>query len=633
MHILCPHCQNPIEVVKLSPREEVTCPSCGSSFCLETGSTTAWESLAGRKLGKFELMGTIGQGAFGTVYKAHDPELDRIVAIKVLRAGNLAEPQELDRFLREARSVAQLRHPPIVSVHEVGQSDGVPYLVSDLVEGVTLADLLSGRRPGFREAAELVATIAEALHFAHERGVVHRDVKPSNIMLGEDGRPCVMDFGLAKREAGEITMTVEGQVLGTPAYVPPEQARGESHATDGRGDTYSLGVVLYQMLTGELPFCGTTRMLLHQVLHDEPRPPRRLNDRIPRNLETITLKAMAKEPGRRYATARELADDLRRWQKGEAIRARPVGAWERGWRWARRRPAVAGLLAGIVAVTALGLAGVSWQWLRAEERVAAETVARKAAEQAEQGADRARKDAEKAKEEEAKQRGEAEANLRAARLGLYASLLARADVSLRDNQFAEALKFLESCPPEHRGWEWKYLMRQSLGTPHVLLGHTGPVDCVAYSRDGTLLASCSRRMHWVSGLIDGSEVILWDAVSGRALHTFRDPLTDIAGVAFSPDGQRLAAAGARGRWNERGGLLSDFQPTLKVWDTKTGREIFSLIDERETLRRGPISATVAFSPDGQRVVTVGDSGTGEREVTVWDAASCQKLATLQNNRS
>jgi serine/threonine protein kinase len=164
-------------------------------------------------------------------------------------------------------------------------------------------------------------------------------VKPSNIMIGEDGTPCVMDFGLAKREAGEITMTVKGQVLGTPAYMPPEQARGEGHAVDARGDVYSLGVVLYQLLTGELPFRGTQRMLLHQVLHDDPRPPRSLNDHIPRDLETITLKAMAKEPGRRYPTARELADDLRRWLKGEPIRARPVGRVERAARWVRRRPA------------------------------------------------------------------------------------------------------------------------------------------------------------------------------------------------------------------------------------------------------------------------------------------------------
>src|SRR5262245_48600316 len=236
MHILCPHCQNPIELVTIRPHEEIACPSCGSSFRLETQSTTGYEQRASQRLGKFELIDTVGHGAFGTVYMARDPELARTVAIKVPRAGNLAGPQELDRFLREARSVAQLRHPSIVSVHEVGQSDGVPYLVSDFVRGVTLTDLMSARRLAFREAAELVAGVADALQYAHEQVVSHRDVKPSNIMIGEDGRPAVMDFGLAKRDAGEITMTLEGQVLGTPAYMSPEQARGEGHRVDGRAD-------------------------------------------------------------------------------------------------------------------------------------------------------------------------------------------------------------------------------------------------------------------------------------------------------------------------------------------------------------------------------------------------------------
>src|SRR5437868_7324933 len=238
MHILCPHCRNPIEVVDVKARGEIACPSCGSSFHLDSQSTAGWQRGAGQKLGKYELLDTVGHGAFGTVYKARDPELDRVVAVKVPRAGNLAGPHELDRFLREARSVAQLRHPSIVAVHEVGQYDGLPYLVSDFVQGVTLADLLSARRPGFREAAELVAAVADALQYAHEQGVVHRDVKPSNIMIDEAGRPHLMDFGMAKRDAGDVTLTLDGQVLGTPAYMSPEQAGGEGHRVDGRSDLY-----------------------------------------------------------------------------------------------------------------------------------------------------------------------------------------------------------------------------------------------------------------------------------------------------------------------------------------------------------------------------------------------------------
>jgi tetratricopeptide (TPR) repeat protein len=300
----------------------------------------------------------------GSVYKARDEALDRVVALKLPRAGELAAAgPERDRFLREARSAAQLRHASIVSVHEVGEEGGLPYLVSEFVEGVTLADVLSAKRLSAQEAARLLADVADALHFAHEHGVVHRDVKPSNIMVGPDGRPQVMDFGMAKRDAGETTMTVEGQVLGTPAYMAPEQARGEAHAVDGRADVYSLGVILYQLLTGEVPFRGTARMLLHQVLNDEPRPPRKLNDRIPRDLETVCLKAMAKEPGRRYRTAAALAEDLRRFLDGKPILARPAGRIERGVRWCSRNRALATtsgaavvfLLGGTAAATAFAI--------------------------------------------------------------------------------------------------------------------------------------------------------------------------------------------------------------------------------------------------------------------------------------
>ena len=303
LEVRCPSCHAPMEVAVDTSLTDLTCSSCGSHFSLVDQSKATRMAPSLTKLGRFELIERLGVGGFGSVWKARDKELDRTVAIKIPRAGGMTA-EEQEKFFREARAAAQLRHPSIVSVHEVGRDGDSVYIVSDFVRGVTLGDWLTGQQLTSREAAELCAKIADALHHAHEQGVVHRDLKPANIMIDGDGQPHLMDFGLARREVGEVTVTMDGQVLGTPAYMSPEQAQGEAHTADRRSDVYSLGVILFQLLTGELPFRGNARMLMHQVIHDEPPSPRKLNGNVPKDLETITLKCLEKDPTKRYPTAR-----------------------------------------------------------------------------------------------------------------------------------------------------------------------------------------------------------------------------------------------------------------------------------------------------------------------------------------
>jgi tetratricopeptide (TPR) repeat protein/tRNA A-37 threonylcarbamoyl transferase component Bud32 len=321
-------------------------------------------------IGDYELLELIASGGMGAVYKARQRRLGRIVAVKVIRAAQFASREDIDRFSVEAAAAAQLQHPGIVALHEVGEQDGVRFFSMEYVDGQSLAQRLAEGTFAARPAAALVAAVADAVQFAHQRGVVHRDLKPSNILLDRDKRPRVVDFGLAKRIDADSGLTQSGQILGTPSYMPPEQASGGTRI-DGRGDVYALGAVLYEMLAGRAPFRGENALeTIRQVSECEPAAPRVLNASIPRDLETICLKCLEKSPDGRYATAAQLADDLRRFERGEPVRARPLGRLQRALRWRQRNPLVAGLSAAVALTLVLGAAASAWFAIDARRQAA-----------------------------------------------------------------------------------------------------------------------------------------------------------------------------------------------------------------------------------------------------------------------
>lgn len=328
------------------------------------------------EFGAYRLVRMLGKGGMGIVYQAYHTHLDRTVAVKMIRSGEFASDEEIARFHSEAESAAQLDHPNIVPIYEIGQQHGLHYFTMAYVAGISLDQMLRDRPLPPQKAVEIVRAVAEAISYAHERGVVHRDIKPSNILLDIDGRPRVTDFGLAKRADIDTGLTASGVPVGTPPYMSPEQASGAK--VGASSDIYSLGALLYCLLTGRPPFqAASTLDVLRQVKEVEAMPLRRLDRSLPRDLETICAKCLQKRIQARYQSAAEMAEDLSRWSNNLPIRARRVGRFERASRWVQRNPVIAALAILVSVATLLGLAGTTWQWNRAHDNFRRAEAARK----------------------------------------------------------------------------------------------------------------------------------------------------------------------------------------------------------------------------------------------------------------
>jgi hypothetical protein len=407
----------------------------------------------------------------GVVYKARQTALDRVVALKMILAGEHAGGEQRERFLAEAKAIAAVKHPGIVEVHDLGTQSGLPYFALEFCPGGSLAQkLASGPLPPV-EAACLLEQLARAMQAAHEQGIIHRDLKPANVLLGEDNLPRIADFGLARQvEGGGLTKT--GAVVGTPPYMAPEQAQGHRDL-DARADVYALGAILYEGLTGRPPFRAATVMdTLMQVVSQEPVPPSRLTPTTSRDLETICLKCLQKDPRRRYPSARALGDDLQRFLAGAPIEARPVGAWEKGWKWARRHPAQALLVVstGAAAAAALILVAGALFYSRLQE----------AYDESESN----RQKAVAAREEVDGQRQEAQKQTQKADTLLHLMRIERANSAWREEDVLRLEQILQSCVEQYRSWEWRYLARLARHDLVPIAGHSNGVTSLTLSREG-----------------------------------------------------------------------------------------------------------------------------------------------------